>query len=399
MSGDASILFFATLALLVVAIAFTALLRVGGIGAHAVGPGGYRGTAIVGGIVAGLLAGPGVLGQVNPELHRRAFLGGATEMSALEELRSRQSADIRAMEEAGVTPVAIEELRVEHEAARREAIEIMREDERERRGAFDQIATGFAAVCAVSGLVCVLPSGRGARRRVASALRDRGAGTAWSSIVYLLIASGAPSGVVYAFVTRDVSAALSFGLIVGVTGVSGGLRADRRWVCALAVAIGWVGVVALAPTGIALTLTVAGVAAFVLGGFVPRGVKRHAVNVMRWVGLPGLAALLAVRVDVGTVHALGGFWFFLIGAVVWCSDGRWFAGWAALRRRVPRGEAWTRSSSLVDAGAGTATLIVAMVFSGAGVSNDAVLASAVASAAVVELFRGFREFAGPVLDG
>jgi len=399
MTDALTISILATLCLSLAAAIFTAMLRVGGIGQRSgAGPGGCRGTAIVGGIVAGLLAGPGVLGQVSPEIHRRAFVGATEETGALSGLLVRQRADIAAMEHAGVTGVAINELFTQHEQERQPLERAIDAAKRDRRDLFDTIAACVAGVCLLTAGVCAIPRGRGARRVCARAVRTHPSRLVLASGALLVCGVGVPGLLTYAFFARPVPYLIGFALIIGMFGISGSLPARARWIAGGAALLGWLAAGAIAPTPVFASLSLALCAGLVIGLVRSVRLRRSLLAATRWAALPTLSAMLAVRVDVMALPAQGGFWFLLIGALVWCSDGRWFAARMAVQVAGVRENAWSRATVLVNTGAGTLTLVLALLLADAGIADEALIASALVGAAVVELFRGFRGFAGPILD-
>ncbi len=76
------------------------------------------GFSVVGGVAAGLLLGPTILGRVAPDLHDAVFAGGVQEQLELRRIISRQGADRLAAEAAGVAAVPPAVLGVEQAAAR-----------------------------------------------------------------------------------------------------------------------------------------------------------------------------------------------------------------------------------------------------------------------------------------
>ena len=399
LQADALILCASTLAIVLTAVAFTAILRVGGIGARSVGPGGYRGTAIAGGIVAGVLLGPGVFGQLSPGWHREMFRGGGAELWELDDLVRRQRADLKAMELAGVTPIAIEELQLEHEAERASALDALKNAEAERRGRLNAIASGFACVCVFSACAGMAPRRRGARRAMFRAARKRPGTLVAAGALYTLVGIGIPTLVTYAFARRDPGYALALGVLFGCVGVSGSLLPDRRWASILiAGSCGSIGAM-IAPSVVTFAIGGSGVLGLVIGARLSRQWKRRFVAAVRWSALPALAAMLTVQADIAALPSRPLFWYAMIASALWCSDGRWFASWVSQWWRARRDHGWASASRLVDAGSGTASLVFALAFFNAGVIGEVALASALAGAALVELFRGFRAFAGPLLDG
>lgn len=80
--------------------------------------GGRPAAAVVGGLIAGVLLGPAVLGQSAPRLHERLYVGGIPERHALESLLARQAADRLALQAAPSGAADPDELRARHAAER-----------------------------------------------------------------------------------------------------------------------------------------------------------------------------------------------------------------------------------------------------------------------------------------
>lgn len=124
---------------------FSLLLRRGGF------VGGRPGAAIFAGLVAGVLAGPLVLGRAQPALHQDLAVGASEERSRVAELRRRHEAEVLAMLETGVSEVAIDERRAEQE---RELAPLLA-DRLAAREAHDlpqrMVATGLVGVAFFAG--------------------------------------------------------------------------------------------------------------------------------------------------------------------------------------------------------------------------------------------------------
>ena len=72
-----------------------------------------RGAGVVGGVCAGIALGPMVLGKVTPAFYEKVNVGGAQQQEMIEATERAYLADIHALEESGVTEIAIAELRSE----------------------------------------------------------------------------------------------------------------------------------------------------------------------------------------------------------------------------------------------------------------------------------------------
>ncbi len=108
-SGDPLI---GVVVLVAAASIFAALFRASRI------PGGRGSAALAGGLLAGLLLGPVVMGRVAPDLHRRLVLGGDRQHAALIDLARNQGAESEALLAAGSEIDALRSLADDHAEAR-----------------------------------------------------------------------------------------------------------------------------------------------------------------------------------------------------------------------------------------------------------------------------------------
>ncbi len=76
------------------------------------------GWAVVGGAVAGIILGPSIFGRVLPDQYEKYFVGGITQRTELEQLISRQGADVLAAKEAGALGERLVEIDSEQLAER-----------------------------------------------------------------------------------------------------------------------------------------------------------------------------------------------------------------------------------------------------------------------------------------
>ena len=72
------------------------------------------GWAVVGGAVAGILLGPSIFGRALPDQYEKLFVGGITQRAELDQLRSRQGADVLAAKEAGALGQRLVEIDSKH---------------------------------------------------------------------------------------------------------------------------------------------------------------------------------------------------------------------------------------------------------------------------------------------
>ncbi len=376
-------------------------------------PGGATAAGIVAGIFVGLMAGPGVLGRAQPAIFAALFEGGSSEMERLRSLESRQTMDRSALSAIRASPAALEELGAQHALARGPMEEELANARRERRGLLDLMLAGVAGLhlFAIAG-VMVPSRARGVGRLARSFVETAGAPLR-VGIVYAGLGAVVPGLAGLAFVPPGQ--ALAFGLALTVPGVTLALRAPMLMACAMAAWVAGAIALILAWSGPA-TVMVAGLIlglllAFALEGPVARRGRRVGVRVAMGVTLPAIAGMLASRVDVMALASAPGtarvFWFALVAGVLWSSDGRMLAIWAALRfcgwegiRRRPGG-AWGGAARGVNGGAGVAQmLLVVMVIPAAPetAAPVALIAGALAGAALVEVSRGARSWLARVIE-
>ena len=79
------------------------------------GPGYRELYLLVVGVIVGVLLGPGVFGHFNPAAYDEWFIGSGKTEPLIREAQEKYEADIKSMTEAKITPVAIEEIRIEFE--------------------------------------------------------------------------------------------------------------------------------------------------------------------------------------------------------------------------------------------------------------------------------------------
>ncbi len=410
----------ATLALAAVALAL--LARLGGC------PGGRAGAAIVGGVLAGILLGPGVAGRVAPDTWTRAFEGGIEQRRALDEVRRAHDREIAAVEAVDVTPIYVQELEARHDQEirpLREALDGALEDHRRLLGG----ATG--AVGAASMLLAGAIAGacwRAGARRAPARPDEPGSPPArrtpdWhladaigASGFVVVLGLLAPALAVAWIAGAPAPVALGVGLCMGVLAIGAEVPARLAPLAALATllggaAVGWLAWSAAGGVRTTGWIVGAGVLATVAlsaaGGVrlarAPRRVTRFACVT---VGLSTVGALATIRCDPAGVLGSVGFWVVGVAAVLLSSDARWAgAGWAqrlfphAAGMERPGAQAWTGAGAIVNAGTGMAQLLAGVVLHDAGVLPAEMLAGLILGAVAIELSRGLRRRVGWMLDG
>lgn len=76
------------------------------------------GWALIGGVLAGVLLGPTLLGRVMPVTYEHTFVGGVAQREQLQQLQGRYGADLLAAEHAGADSDVLEELRLAYRQQR-----------------------------------------------------------------------------------------------------------------------------------------------------------------------------------------------------------------------------------------------------------------------------------------
>jgi len=370
--------------------------------------GGALSAGIFGGVIGGLLLGAGILGRAAPGAYEGLLIGGVEERQSLEELDSRQRADVRAMAQVDVTEVAIEELRRRHEIERaplEDALDAARAERRRQ--------VGLAAL--------ILAAAWGATAGVRTALSDRRRGMAGEGIVgplsaglWSAVVAGVPAGLLAAW-TLGVTAreAAAFGAALGIGSAflsvrsrmvgAGARRAGIDLAGVAAMGVGVAALLALSDDGATPWFAIA-----LLIGFIGTRTRRGSKRVRRiiqgfesGVALPAAVALAVATLDPFALGGSGAFWIAAVIAALLSSDGRWLGGWLGwwtAGTEAMRAEAWTRSAAMVNAGVGAMQTMAAIVLWQANLLTEPMLGGAIVGAAVVEASAGIRGKVGVMLD-
>lgn len=377
-------------------------------------PGGRAAAAIVAGIVVGLLAGPGVMGRVRPDVHRAMFVGALAERDAADTLERRQNADIKGLLQAGVTPAAIDELRAQHDAELEPLRTAQRDAERDHR----RWLWLAASVMIAAYVMCITPSLMRYRTIGGSATADpglvRGTRAAMVGMLALLVTASVPFIAAAWLMRAGLAASLGWALMFAISGFATALRPEARTASVQIVAISLCFGHMIAPSSAGPMLwgaVAAGFAIVLLASVAARTpsrarsartMRRATRRVAMGAALPGVAAIVAVTVDLHALAAAPGaaFWVAIAVAILYASDGRWGGYWLAWRAAGPadeRHEAWARSTAMVNGGAGVAQLVVLELLLAGGVATPQMAAGGLLGAAIVELTRGARTWLLPTL--
>lgn len=360
--------------------------------------------AITGGIIAGVLMGPMVLGRIAPEFHRDAFVGTTEQVRAFDRMLAEQRGERTALLATGVSEVALDEMRVRHAAAAEDQRAAIDAAARTHRRAL--LVWGLLPLTAVMGLGFGLAfggvassrrGGKKPRMRVSAALRQA-----------LLIALGFVLVTLIArlFVDQWWAAAMFAGgmSVVGIPVVVGrGRGRDRR---------GWA--VSLAGNAIAMaTLAVGGIIGVVVGWLgggaiarlsgqpAARGLRRIGAMAAFAIALPAAIALSLATIDPGTLLTDRSFVWLALLAFLIGGDFRW-AGIALGR---PNGVGrWREAAHQIDHGTGALQAVAAASVALLGpvleVQHSASVAAALLIGAVtIELGKPIRHGMARSLDG
>lgn len=377
-------------------------------------PGGRPSAALIGGVLAGVACGPGVLGLAAPAFYERTILGGSTERAALSAAEDRHAEDAAALRDSGVSPVAVDELIAQHARARIDLERALAEAEHRQAQAGAAAALGaFVAAALASAMV---RRRRHIERSTPGELVDgSGVIAGW--------AAGLMAGLVAGLTTAALARwllGMPLGAAVGLGGaIAGGsllTGVPMRWTpeigrtpAARAMA-GGLTLTALAGVGWAIwTHTGGGAAsggwgawgpwmgwiglalAWAVGSRLgmdrpPRGARRAARWAVLWVGVPLIAAELAVRVEWGAL--LHGPWpLLLLGlAALACGDGHGLGGWLGLKSLAParvRREPGLLTIEVLARGVTATSIAVMLALVAAGVVNPGDHPGAAASALIL----------------
>lgn len=388
------------------AVLFTLIVRVAGC------PGGRHGSAAVGGILAGLLLGPGIAGRVAPDPWRGAFIGAEAERDAYEAMRREHEIEIRAVEEADVTPVYVDELRAAHAAA----IAPLRDAHDAALGARQTLLASVGAVLlAIHVLGAGLIAGSLDRMRRFAPWRRASLADALGAAAFMIVLGViGPALIVATLAGLPAREALAIGLAMSVPAIGIELRPRLLPAAAFGVTLGALGVAWAAgllasPTLPASIIAGATIALLLLAmrpcGRVSRTTRRALSAVMLILLLPSAVALLTIRCDPSLLPSSKAFWVVGITGVLLAADGRWLgAAWA--QKLFPRGaglessgaRAWTGATSLVNAGTGAAQLAIALLLHDAGIIDAGALAGLILGVAAIETMRTVRARVGWMME-
>lgn len=390
--SDAFLMTLAGAALIVVPAAlFAAVIRK----ARLFGPGGDVAAAVVGGVLWGMVVGPGVMGRTWIGVHERLYVGGETQRETLRRLVRDQAIELAVLKSSGATEEAVTEQRVRHAAERQPSERAVRAalESHERR--WNRLIVGLAATCVALAILlragarprCPGSDGRAAliAGLVASLV------PALAGAVGLAVGTGSSWGTSAAF-----GAAVGAGWIIpSVRARWSGREGRRASLDASAIVASSLGLLAIGVIGRSVWAAVAGTAAWFAWRQAGRRWRRPFTRCMRFglysIAAPGLIAAIAARVDPYKVLGLGAFWIAAGVAIVVGGDGRWtcvFGVW----RWARRGEHWRRAADRASAytlsGVGFAQCLGAGVLASTGALRESDVGALLLGATCVECAAG-----------
>lgn len=379
-------------------------------------PGGAPAAAIVGGLIAGLLIGPGVAGRVAPTLHERVLVGGARERLAIESLQGRHAAERTALSATGVTPAALEDL-VEQQHEELRAVRETHESAIERHRA---LADWGVIVLLSIALAMAAWSARRFARPHATWASDSGVVAA----AFLAVAvAGVTTAVVMGWM---FDAPAKQGLAVGGAVAAGSAFAGlpMRWIPAMgrirAVrgfgVLGMViaaGFVALAVRDEKLAWLIVPAMAFGVGTIAAAAKqasgrsRRRVFNCAMFLVLPTAAAYATYRLDLSLLTG----WqpvLLVVFAALTAGDGHFIGAWLGIQIFAPDDQRMVSHALCVEfatSGVGLTQVCFAVVLIAADVISPetrlgaAALALILSNAAMIELTSGLSRWGARRLIG
>jgi len=375
----------------VVAILFAWILRRSSL------PGGALAAGLTGGLIAGVLLGPGVLGRAAPGLHESFFVGGAAQRVELEQAELELEGAVAALQATGVSESALRE-HLDKGAVELSILQqALDQTKRDMRSVFD------LGAMLVFGLILLTAPWRSAGRPRAD---DEPLQSSILSGLSSLIVAGAPAALLGVWTLGLGRAeALAFGVVIGIGAMCPGLRARivggagrRRSVdraALVAYIAGALVIAVLTISNLITALLALPLLALAIAMRLPasRRLKRSLKGFSSGALAPIIAAVAFVHFDPVAGGATWAFWIAIAIAVVFSTDGRWLGGWLGWwsgGTDAAQREAWRRSAAALNAGVGAVQIGAALLLAGAGLLDDRLLMAVAFGAVTIELTAGAR---------
>lgn len=361
-------------------------------------PGGRPACAILAGAVISIIAGPSVMARVQPDLYGAHISGGLAHRELIAQKRSDQVAEMSALLESGVSEQAVEEARARHTDELEPLVADLQAAQEAHRDQTNWLVIAIVGLHILLTAPSMMPRTPCAFRAALRGLVDRnllGVRIALASAV-LAVAAPMSIGLLLGYSWRG---SIGLGVVFGIGGLSAALTGR-------AFAVAGVSLLAclalLVPTSYSPHLFALGgvllVSLMIATGIPPRTIQRVRAPLWRaasGVTLPALVSIALVRTEYYTASGELAFWIILVMALLWSSDGRWFTASVAARWCAPKGSElrenpWRLATQILDAGAGSAQIIIAIALTASDKLPLYVLPCAVAGAALIEVTRGAR---------
>lgn len=362
--------------------------------------GGASVCAVVGGLIAGVLVGPGVLGRVVPDFYESVFTGAVAERETRQRLGREQAIEVAVMRSSDVTSEALTELQEMHVRAMTGPAEAERRALADRADTIDAVGVGLAAAALI---LPYLLRAAGASRRAMTPI-DRLASRS-AGLLSLALPAGAAAAAMVGLLEMDWRLAAAFGG-AGATGwAAPGLRCRRlgrlarepRTDQASSAALGGAMLLSAGATS-AVWLAIGAIPGLaglrrIGGSRFPRRLRRTLHAAVYAVIAPGVCAAAAMRVDPYALIGTGGtaLWIAILIAVVVSTDGRWFGAtlaWLAADAKRGLRPAMERATAHLASGVGIAQCTLALTLAALAGLGQAPLLALLIGAALVELSVG-----------
>ena len=370
-------------------------------------PGGRAGAALTSGILVGIFAGPNVLGARWPGTYDRLFRGGVSESNALRQLEAEHRREMFALTSSGVSGTALEELRTQQRVEREPIVQALHTACAIHIRSMDQVTLGALALALFGVSLSVVGSRKSAMRIIGAATFQ----APISAAIFLVAALAPPTLAVVLSTDLGITSGLAFALTIATTGASVALGRHDAPTALFVSLFAAIAVGALMPTAGALAMGAATVIGILCAMCLPcalrRTLRQMGAQFAYTIAIPAVVALLAVRFDLRALASEPtsrfAFWFTLIVAIIWSSDGRMLAWWLALRPlKWSVGQIsccrWTTAARMVNTGSDVFHLALLTLFFAGGLFSDAMAAGALFGCALLALTGGARTFVARILD-
>ncbi len=301
-------------------------------------PGGPPAAAIAGGLVAGILLGPAVLQQVDPDLGQRLFAGAMAEQESFDKLQVQQRAELTALQSVDATPEVFETTLKEHAEAITPVLLTLREAQAAARARMAMFLLPLLGLAVLLGAWTTIP------RHQARSDTD---GSALAVALFMVAFAALPVALILRWIFKmPFEEALAVGAAVGAGSMFAGLPVRPRprnardlhiRLTTLLATVFAAGILAWAiPTPATRWLILpiaAAVAGFMLGLLAPAGKQGRRISrgLVLCVLLPPLAAFVTLQLDPALVL---GNWrpiVIIVLGFLTAGDGHFIGAWLSVQ--------------------------------------------------------------------